>query len=306
MLNALHPLLAKLPTTSSVLDVVVPRVTRELQDEFVYWVDGGTGVGTSATGYAAILERELHPEHAGLALVICYEPLPENVLVLKQRLGHDSRYLIRDVAVASQTGTATFTVPSRITAAGAGPWAQGTSFAGSLRHGSPSSESISVQTVRLDEESVPRFDFVKLDLQGAEIDAIQGMGARLQEVKLFYVETQLLHDWGVLRLLNEQGFVLLFDRLQFGFRPDLPYVPLELLGACGIAIDRIHLPQESGMPLICWGHFDAGAEMLDPRSFVLKSEISKKLIDGGVTYLQTDALAINVRWLSRIAPCLLP
>lgn len=306
MLNALQSMLAKLPATTSVLDVVLPRVTRELQDEFVYWVDGGAGVGTSSTGYAAILERDLQPEYLGSALVVCYEPLPENVLVLKQRLGHDPRYLIRDVAVASRTGTATFTVPSRITAAGAGPWAQGTSYAGSLCPGSPSSESIAVQTVRLDEESVPRFDFVKLDLQGAEIDALQGMGTRLQEVKLFYVETQLLRDWGALKLLNERGFVLLFDRLQFGFRPDLTYVPLELLGACGISIDRIHLPQASGMPLICWGHFDGGADVLEPRTFVLKSEIGKKLIDAGVSYLQTDALAINVRWLPRIAPCLLP
>ena len=120
------------------------------------------------------------------------------------------------------------------------------------------------------------------------------------------METQFLQDRGALKLLNESGFVLLFDRLQFGFRPDLTYVPLELLGACGISIDRIHLPQASGMPLICWGHFDGGADVLEPRTFVLKSEIGKKLIDAGVSYLQTDALAINVKWLPRIAPCLLP
>jgi FkbM family methyltransferase len=306
MLNALQAMLAKLPATMSVLDVVLPRVTRELQDELVYWVDGGAGVGTSSTGYADILERELLPQHVAAAKVVLYEPLPENVAVLQHRLGHDSRYLIRDVAVAGQTGTATFTVPSRITATGAGSWAEGTSYSGSLRSSWAGAESIVVQTVRLDEEALPRFDFVKLDLQGGELDALQGMGARLLDVKLLYVETQLLHEKGALKFLNEHGFLLLFDRLQFGFQAGLTYIPVELLRACGISIDRMHLPQSSGMPLICWGHFDPGTDVLDPQTFFLKTEISKKLIDAGINYLQTDALAINVKWLPRIAPCLLP
>lgn len=49
---------------------------------------------------------------------------------------------------------------------------------------------IEVQTVRLD-ELVPDnadFDFVNLDIQGAELDALQGLSARLHQVRWIYTE----------------------------------------------------------------------------------------------------------------------
>lgn len=49
---------------------------------------------------------------------------------------------------------------------------------------------IEVQTVRLD-ELVPRsavFDFVVLDVQGAELDALQGLSARLHQVRWIFTE----------------------------------------------------------------------------------------------------------------------
>jgi len=306
MINSLQGILAAQPPTTSMIDLLLPQITRDLQDEFTCWVDGGAGVGTSATVYAATLEQNLDPAHVKHALVACYEPLPENVAVLQQRLGDNPRYKIRDVAVSSAAGEARFTVPSRITSAGAGPWAPGTSFAGSLRHGAPTTENITVRTVRLEDEDLPRLDFVKLDLQGAELDAMQGMGKRLHETKLLHVETQLLHDWGALRFLAGQGFALFYDRLQFGFRDNLTYMPLTLMQRCGIVIDRMHLPQASGMPLICWGHFEPATHVIDPHSLVMRTEIAKELIAAGFSYLQTDTLAVNLKWLPRIAPALMP
>jgi FkbM family methyltransferase len=306
MLNALQQYLAKLPSTQSVSDLVLPRIAGRLQEEFLYWIDGGAGVGTSAKGYAAVQDASLDTALLEHARVFCYEPLPENVIALRQYLAGEERFVVRDVAVSSRAGEASFTVPSRISSTGAGPWVPGTSFAGSLRHSATASESITVRTVRLDEEEVPRYDFVKLDLQGAEIDALQGMGERLHEVKLFHVEAQLLHDWGALRFLNDRGFALFYDRLQFGFKQDLTYVPLEVLSGFGIHISRIHLPQRSGMPLICWGYFESNTDVIDSVSLVLKEEVSKKLLSSGLSYLQTDVLAVNARWLPQIAPCLLP
>lgn len=251
MINAMQPLLAKLPPQTSILDLLLPQITKLLQDDFIYWVDGGAGVGTTSAAYAAILDRELHEENKAKSLVACYDPLPENVAVLRERFGDAPRFLIRDVALSNAAGEAIFSVPSRITSAGAGPWAPGTSYSGSLKHAAADREKITVKTVRLADEGIPRFDFVKLDLQGGELDALKGMGDKLKEAKLLYIETQLLHNWDVLSFLSENGFFLLFDRLQFGFDSSTKYLPFEALNKCGITIDRMHLPQNSGMPLIC-------------------------------------------------------
>ena len=69
MINAMQPLLAKLPPQTSILDLLLPQITKLLQDDFIYWVDGGAGVGTTSAAYAAILDRELHEENKAKSLV---------------------------------------------------------------------------------------------------------------------------------------------------------------------------------------------------------------------------------------------
>lgn len=302
MLNAMQLVLSKMPSHMTLLDLLLPQLTRALQGEFIYWVDGGAGVGSTGASYAAILDRELDEEIREKSLVACYDPLPENAAVLRDRFAANPRFLIREVALSNKDGEAIFSIPSRISSNSFGPWVPGTSYSGSLQDTSSDQEKLTVKTVCLADESIPRFDFVKLDLQGGELDALKGMSDKLTETKLLYVETQLLHDSGVLSFLAANGFFLLFDRLQFGFNSNTKYLSFEVLSECGITIDRMHLPQSSGLPLICWGHFDSSVDMLDPHAFVLRSSFSKILIDSGVNYLQTDAICVNVNYLKHIIP----
>lgn len=297
MLNAMQPLLSRLPQHKTLLDILLPRLTRLFQEEFIYWIDGGAGVGTSSASYFEIMNRELDDNARDKSIIALYDPLPENASILLDKFGDNSRFLVRQVALSGECGEAIFSIPARITSGEAGPWLPGTSFSGSLKHTAPGRERITVKTVRLADESLPRFDFVKLDLQGGEFDAIKGMGKKLFETKLLYVETQLLHDWGCLSFLVDNGFLILFDRLQFGFSPGTKYLPYETLSKAGISVDRVHLPQQSGMPLICWGHFDPSVGMLDPTTFVLMPELAGLLQEAGVNYLQTDAICINVNYL---------
>jgi DNA-binding transcriptional ArsR family regulator len=185
-------------------------------------------------------------------------------------------------------------------AGGAGAWSEGTSWGGSLKLKRRDRETVTVSKVRLIDEPIPRFDFVKLDLQGGERDAILGMGDRLSEAKLLCVEIQLA--WGPdnpVELLLEHGFICFYDRLQFGFRPGTMSVPLDVLEECGLVIDRMRLPQGS-MPLVCWGYFEREGA-IDPTTYVIRVELAERLRESGMDYIQTDTLAINARHWSSFA-----
>lgn len=306
MLAALQDLLTSLPSHKTLLDDLLPKLCVTFEDEFLHWVDGGAGVGTSTTSYSGIMDAYLPERLRTSATIHCYEPLPENAAVLRTTFAGRPRFVVREAALADAAGSHSFNVPSRLSGVGTGPWAPGTSYAGSLKHAAAGVEQVDVHTVRLADEAIPSLDFVKLDLQGGELDAIHGIGERLPELKLLYVEAQLLHDWGLLRHIAARRFLITFDRLQFGFRNSLRFLPTAALDAAGIVVDRMHFPDPSGMPLICWGHFRGTAPVLDPDSFVLKPQVAKDLIEAGLSYLQTDALCFNLHHWNRFAPLLLP
>lgn len=51
MLNSMQSVLSKLPPQMTLLDLLLPRFTKLLQEGFIYWVDGGAGVGTTSASY---------------------------------------------------------------------------------------------------------------------------------------------------------------------------------------------------------------------------------------------------------------
>jgi FkbM family methyltransferase len=299
MLTALHRLLKVNPSNTHILDLVLPKLTKELQGDFCHWVDGGSGVGGTSWEYSLVLAAQLADPRQ--ARVYCYDPLPDNYQAMKTRLGDNRHpFVLREAALSSDKGEATFVVPSRV-GTGAGMWAPGTSWDGYLKRGPTSASAITVKTVRLQDEDIPRFDFVKLDLQGGELGALQGMGDRLAEAKLLYVETQLLPNaQNPVPYLKQNGFLPFYDRLQFGVVPGTKFLPLGELKECGIVVDRIHLPQTAGMPFICWGYFDSEKGALDPETSILKQDIADRLVKAGISYIQTDALAVNPAYWGKV------
>jgi FkbM family methyltransferase len=89
------------------------------------------------------------------------------------------------------------------------------------------SERREVDVFRFDElvRSVRRPSLMKIDVQGAELMVLRGMGALIHEIDCFVIETSLIatiHEGpefvDLVMLMNENGFVL-FDVIAFTRRP---------------------------------------------------------------------------------------
>jgi FkbM family methyltransferase len=124
--------------------------------------------------------------------VYSFEPLPRNLFYLEQhiRLNDATNVTVRSIAIASTTGTARFgdgenASQARLSNAG----------------------EIQVQTASLDDliasALVRRPDFIKMDIEGAESDALRGSAALLGSTGLTIVlsthgHAQHEHCWSVL------------------------------------------------------------------------------------------------------------
>lgn len=301
MLLAFHNAFSNARLTDNALDFMLPALTRRLQDGFCRYVDGGAGIGHTAQTYSRILDTNLGDDIKPYAKVVCYEPLPENFAEMTQRLAGSERFDLRQLAVSSKNKSLNFVVPHRQTADSAA-WGRGTSyngFVGDSRH-HPNYESIAVEAVRLEDNLGMLPDFVKLDLQGGELDAIKGLGNMLADVKLLYIETQLLGQELACQFLAERGFIITFDKFQFGLLANTGQVPIRQLEQLGICIDRMYLPSGTGMPLILFGYMKHGRDLFDGYSF--SQETKDTLKKAGVEYFQTDAICINSKYAKDIFP----
>lgn len=154
--------------------------------------------------------------------------------------------------------------------------------------------------VRMDEDLTATPDFVKLDLQGGELEAIKGMGRFLSDVKVLYVEAQLNMDNDACQYLAENGFNIFFDKFQFGLRAGQIEVPILKLEKLGIRIDKMRLPSGTGMPLIFWGYLENGRNLFQDYSFT--QEVREIIKEAGIGYFQTDAICVNTKYSDKIYP----
>lgn len=291
MLTLAHAYLDTGRFKGSLLPFVLSRLTADLDAEFCRFADCGAGIGHTSQAYASLLDKHLSDEAKADALLACFEPLPENFQQLQKNVTSQGFVKLHQEAVSNVAGSVDFYVPSRMGSGSTG-WTEGTSYGGSLQKKS-ASERVTVDAVRLEDAYREPFDFVKLDLQGGELKAIQGLGNLLPLVKLLYVETQLLSRDTTTDYLNKNGFITLFDDIQFGLKAGTAAIPHGVLQSLGIRLTRTHLPTTSGFPLICWGHFAPDADLFDAATLSFKPAVVQKLLDAGVNYMQTDVLAIN-------------
>ena len=307
MMLALHDALAASRLKGNALEFLLPRLVDKLQTQFCRFADVGAGVGTTAVEYHRILEKRLNPGllrrlagERSPASITCYEPLPENFAELTRRLGAMPECDLREAAAWNANGTVEFSVPSRRTG-DAETWGAGTSWEGSIlparkrrKH-----ESVTVRTVRLEDDLPEAPDFVKLDLQGGEMAAIEGLGEMLSRVKLLYVETQLLKQEPTCQYLADHGFKVLFDQFQFAPARGQSDFPAQALRDFGIAIDRIFFAPGSGHPPVMWGHCRTGDDSLFT-GYSFSAAARDQAHRLGISYLQADALCINGRYQDAI------
>ena len=141
-------------------------------------IDGGAGAGHTA--------KQMLPHLDGM--VFAFEPFPGNHRFFE---GCDPRIVLIRKALADANGSMPFRVGSVVSADS--EWGrkgmEGYSSVGMLVE-EPQPDDLTVEAVRGD-EAIPtgtRIDFVKLDLQGGELDALKGMTGLLPEIPLLWVE----------------------------------------------------------------------------------------------------------------------
>ena len=176
-------------------------------------VDGGAGWGGTSNSIAAEIDKK--------GKVFAFEPFPGNHDFFETC---DSKIKLIKKALSDKNKKSTLSVPSTVDSDS--NWAHGEmmgySSVGFLSNGFfanikrifksilKKGSYISVDAVRGDDEidSVESIDFIKLDLQGGELNALRGMSRLLLDVKMLWVEFS--GDMQVHKLLNDSNF-LIFD-----------------------------------------------------------------------------------------------
>lgn len=168
---------------------VICDALNRIKTEDVVW-DIGANVG----GWTCFLGQK--------AEVVAFEPIQANqeaLLVNTNLNGIDVKIVPR--ALADNSGDQSMVLDNRGATAGAGR--------GSLLEywkGSGSSE-IKVPTEMGDElNDLPDPSVIKVDVEGAELQVLQGMRDRLEGVRLAYIELHGLNDEEVIDLLMEADF----------------------------------------------------------------------------------------------------
>ena len=162
---------------------IMPPTLPAFYPKVIY--DLGANVGVSSLFFAS-----LYPK----ASIYGFEPLPENLEVcLLNYRGIANKSQVFPWAIGSKTGQATFDCKND-------------SRGGRLEtaHHDPNLRTTSQIPVKIisvadliDHEGLPAPDFLKIDVEGAECDVLEGLKGYANSVKLIYLEThgeKLRHD----------------------------------------------------------------------------------------------------------------
>lgn len=133
-------------------------------------VDAGANIGVATTWF-----RLLHPD----AMIVAIEPVEENHGWLLRNLQDDPRAVAVRAALGNATGQAVMALATH-----------GAEHAVGGKPGAPHTESVPLR--RLDdvlaEQHLDRVDLLKLDVEGSEVAALEGLGDHLQCVGAIVAE----------------------------------------------------------------------------------------------------------------------
>ena len=171
------------------------------------------------------------------ARVHAFEPTPQTAEVLRERLAHDARGVINELAVSDRDGSTVFRVDNKTHGGGSN----------SLLHHSEHFATrarvdryreVQVVTTTLDsyaeQHSVSHIDLLKLDIEGAELLALQGAKNLLATQAVDFVSTEIRF------VADYEGQPLLVDLI-------------EHLAPLGYTLFNIYAPAESTVRQALWG-----------------------------------------------------
>ena len=180
---------------------------KKLVDKFDVFVDGGAGLGeTAAKMMKALPDEEFR--------IIAFEPNQANVQNFKES---DRRITLIPKAMGAEHGQAEFFISQNTqrTSDANKYLVLGTSFVGRLsmntdttRQGTRYQVDVVPMAETLRGQGLSSAEFIKLDLQGGELDALKGAREMLDGVQWMWIEFG--GQPGLLEFLKERGFIL-FD-----------------------------------------------------------------------------------------------
>jgi FkbM family methyltransferase len=162
-------------------------------------VDAGANIGV-----AGLWLRARYPG----ARLLCIEPEEENFRLLQANLGGLDRVTLVQAAVGKASGTAQL----HLAAHGA---------MHSVVDDTGGKGDVSVPVLRLEDllaqQGIGPVDLLKLDVEGSELDALEGLGPRLKDVRVIVgeVHERLVDGDAFYRLLERSGFHVV-QRVSFG------------------------------------------------------------------------------------------
>lgn len=202
-------------------------------------IDGGAGFGSSA--------KEMLRHITGR--VYAFKPFPGNHRFFE---GIDPRVTLIPKALADRTGAAALRVPSVVSAES--DWGKrglaGYSSAGHIV-ATKKENDLAIECVRAD-EVVGSVDFVKLDLQGGELNALKGMSF-LRSVTLMWIE--YIGQPGLVGYLESQGFTLFDTEFFFSGAPSDKALELFSVSREGVKLSSGAV-KWSGFKKAPWGDFE--------------------------------------------------
>lgn len=153
------------------------------------------------------------------ATVVCVEANPEQADVIER--AYPEATVLR-VAVSNERGSAPFMVYAGDEGA-VGSSSLDLEWKGDSLPG----HVITVETDRLEHLiGDDEVDVMKIDVEGRSLEALEGLGDKLRQVKVYHIETEVWTNSyvRVKTFMMNKGFLLVDEAEQYGGMPDLVYV----------------------------------------------------------------------------------
>lgn len=154
---------------------------------------------------------------SGTPQVHCIEANPAQAKIIKMNYPQAN---VIELAVSDYDGEAEFTVYH------GDEGAVGSSSLNSEWKPGLENHKIKVQVKRLEDIiGTDEIDIMKIDVEGFSVQALNGLGYKIRQVKVYHIETESWHktDDAVKKIMSEAGYELTDEREQYAGMPDLTF-----------------------------------------------------------------------------------